>query len=129
MNYSYRRTLTLFVQAMFPGDLSKSIPSITALDGFDESLVTFKSIDILYEILISLDFKEADDINVFIKNAKNQYGNQAINAFIDDCISFYFGHGDVIAPLTNKQSPLFPNETVLNDIDFDLLEPVYLRDL
>ena len=114
---------------MFPGDQSKNIPSIDVLNDFDEKVLSFKNMDALSEIVISLEFDESDQINEFIKKAKSQYGSSIINEFINDCIEYYFGHSDVIMPLTNKHSPLFPNETVLNDIDFDLLEPVYLRDL
>ena len=129
MNYSSLGTLTIFLRAMFPGDQSKNIPSIDVLNDFDEKVLSFKNMDVLSEIVISLEFDESDQINEFIKKAKSQYGSPIINEFINDCIEYYFGHSDVIMPLTNKHSPLFPNETVLNDIDFDLLEPVYLRDL
>ena len=114
---------------MFPGDQSKNIPSIDVLNDFDEKVLSFKNMDALSEIVISLEFDVSGQINEFIKKAKSQYGSLIINEFINDCIEYYFGHSDVIMPLTNKHSPLFPNETVLNDIDFDLLEPVYLRDL
>jgi hypothetical protein len=129
MDSNSLRTLTLFLRAMFPGDLSKGIPSIVALSGFDKSVLVFKKVDSLSKILMLLEFTEADEINLFISNAKNQYGGSEINAFINDCIDYYFGHSDVIMPLTNKHSPLFPNEVIINDIDFDLLEPVYLRKL
>ena len=129
MNYSSLGTLTIFLRAMFPGDPSKNIPSIDVLNDFDEKVLSFKSMDVLSEIVKSLEFDESDQINEFIKKAKSQYSSPIINEFINDCIEYYFGHSDVIMPLTNKHSPLFPNETVLNDIDFDLLEPVYLRDL
>lgn len=129
MNYSPLGNLTIFLRAMFPGDQSKNIPSIDVLTDFDEKVLSFKNMDAVSEIIISLEFDESDQINEFIKKAKSQYGSPIINEFFNDCIEYYFGHSDVIMPLTNKHSPLFPNETVLNDIDFDLLEPVYLRDL
>jgi len=129
MNYSPLGTLTIFLRAMFPGDQSKNIPSIDVLTDFDEKVLSFKNMDAVSEMIISLEFDESDQINEFIKKAKSQYGSPIINEFINDCIEYYFGHSNVIMPLTNKHSPLFPNETVLNDIDFDLLEPVYLRDL
>lgn len=129
MTYRSLDALTLFLRAMFPGDLSKNIPAIDTLNNFDEALLSFMHVDAVSEIVVSLVFDESDQINEFIKKAKNQYGSTIINEFFNDCIEYYFGHGDVIVALTNKHSPLFPNETVLNEIDFDLLEPVYLRDL
>ena len=129
MNYSSPGTLTILLRAMFPGDQSKNIPSIDVLHDFDKNLMSFQNRDVLSEIVISLGFDESDEINEFIKKAKSQYGSLVINKFINDCVEYSFGHSDVIVPLTNKHSPLFPNETVLMDIDFDLLEPVYLRGL
>lgn len=114
---------------MFPGDQSKNIPSIDVLNDFDEKLLSFKNIDAVNKIIISLEFDESDQINGFIKKAKSQNDSMVINEFINDCIEYYFGHSDVIMSLTKKHSPLFPNETVLNDIDFDLLETIYLRNL
>jgi len=129
MNYSSLGTLTIFLRAMFPGDQSKNIPAIDLLNDFDKKVLSFQNMEALSAIVISLEFDESDQINEFIKKAKSQYGSLIVNEFINDCIEYYFGHTDVIMPLTNKNSPLFPNETVLNDIDFELLEPVYLRDL
>jgi len=129
MNYSSSGTLVSFLRAMFPGDKPLNIPSIDVLGDFGESVLSFKNVEAMTDIVISLEFDESVPINEFIKDAKKQCGNPLINDFINDCLEYYFGHSDVIRPLTNKHSPLFPNETVLNDIDFDLLEPVYLRDL
>ena len=129
MNCSSLGALIIFLRSMFPGDQSKNIPPIDVLNDFDEKVLSFRNIDAVSEIVISLKFDELDQINEFIKKAKSQYGSLIINEFINDCIEYYFSHSDVIMPLTKKHSPLFPNETVLNDIDFDLLEHVYLRDL
>lgn len=129
MNYSTPEILISFLHAMFPGEQSKNIPAIDLLNDFGIKVKSFKNTNTLNNILIDLKFDESDKINEFIKKAKMQYGSVEINQFVNDCIAYYFGHKDVIAPLTNKPSPLFPNETVLDDIDFNLLEPVYLRDL
>jgi len=129
MTYSTPEISILFLHAMFPGDQSKNIPAIDLLNDFRVKVKSFKQINTLNNILTDMKFEESDQINEFIKKAKMKYGSVEINQFINDCIEYYFGHKDVIAPLTNKPSPLFPNETVLDDIDFNLLEPVYLRDL
>ena len=129
MNYRTSGILISLLHAMFPGDPSEKVPAIDQLDDFEKNVKLFKNLQTLNNIVTELKFDERDEINAFIKKSKTQYGSVVINEFVRECLEYYFGHKDVIVPLTNKQSPLFPNETVLGDIDFDLLEPVYLRNL
>ena len=129
MNYKAPDVLISFIHAMFPGNQPQNVPAIDLLNDFEESVKSFKNVNFMNDIIIELNFDELDEINEFIKKAKIKYGSVEINVFVNHCIEYYFGHKDIITPLTNKQSPLFPNETVLDDINFDLLVPVYLRDL
>ena len=80
-------------------------------------------------IITECPYDTCEEINEYIRRIKKRVGIKNINEFIAACLQYYFGHPEIIEKLTNKKSPLFPNETILEKIDLDLLEPVCERDI
>jgi hypothetical protein len=47
-----------------------------------------------------------------------------VEGLIGHAVTLYFSTPVVSQALTGKPSPLFPHPSVMNEIDYDLLEPV-----
>jgi hypothetical protein len=127
MNYEVPQILNMMLKSMFPGDLDNCIPSIVALDDYQKRIMKLDGVEKFTSIITSHDYSEKNEINKFIALCKFEDADDIVKNFVAECVNYYFGHSLVITPLTNKKSPLFPNETVLDHINYELLEPVYLR--
>lgn len=129
MTYEVPLILNTLLKSMFPGDSRNCIPSIVNLYDYQQRILTIDGVEKFTSIITSHNYSENDEINSFISLCKLDDADDIVKNFIADCVSYYFGHSLVITPLTNKKSPLFPNETVLDHINYELLEPVYMRDV
>ena len=117
------------LSAMFPGDADLGVPCISSLSDFDKFIYGNSKIRGIEVIITECPYDTCEEINEYIRRIKKRVGSKNINEFISGCLQYYFGHSEIVEKLTNKKSPLFPNETILEKIDLDLLEPVYERDI
>lgn len=122
------QTVVAILDRMFPGDKLRGAPAISELSGveaFARKLLKNEALT----ALVSSEVAQEVDINEHLMQMRRAFGRENVNEFVNEALNFYFSNAMVIEVLTKKPSPLFPNETVLDDIDWDLLEPVYLRSL
>ncbi|WP_419813557.1 hypothetical protein [Bacterioplanoides sp.] len=110
---------------MFPGN--PEVPGFDQLADRNRLAVSIKNVEQVAERYKSARANDMDiSINDIIKMLKKD-STLDIPGFIESAIEVYFSVPEVVVPLTGSQLPLFPNERSLPDIDYDLLEPVYLR--
>jgi hypothetical protein len=123
MNNSDRLSYKLLC-AMFPGDPDRSIPGFHEIDAFarlEQQFSQMQAIDIL--LLDEQRGDWPDDINVLLKMLKNK-ASETVEGFIERAVISYFSTSTVSQALTGKPSPLFPHQNVMEEIDYNLLEPV-----
>lgn len=121
-----RPSLDLF-HLMFPGDLARGAPAAAATAAGANLKACFDRLDDVDALLrkeSALDVK--GDPNVVLEALKAQ-APDLIDRFIEQSVIAYFSESAVIRALTGKPTPLFPNHTVMPDIDYDLLEPVLMN--
>lgn len=114
------------LDAMFPGEPGRNVPCFSASGAFEVFRQRFGDLDAIVGLLPAdaLTFATAlEDINSLLKQMKAA-GGESVERFIDQAMIAYFSAPSVSIPLTGKPSPLFPNATVMKEIDFALLEPV-----
>lgn len=113
------------LSSMFPG--SKCVPGFSDLDESIELAASIRNIDEAASAYVLIRAQNSDlDINAIIKLMK--LGKTFdVTDFLNSALEVYFSSTIVVSQLTNAPVPLFPNERVLSDIDYDLLEPVYIR--
>jgi len=123
MTMSDRLSLDL-VRAMFPGDPARGIPAAAATSAvarLEASFAGLDDVDALLSGVASTDMTA--NPNDVIKALKARAADLA-DLFVEQAILAYFSDPAVSVALTGKPTPLFPNHTVMPDIDYDLLEPV-----
>lgn len=114
-----------FLCQLFPGALEKRVPGFAGLiqpADIEEVVGAVKDV----EVMLAQVADWPEDVNVLLKTLK-QMDRKAMSIFIDSALEYYFSHPAVTQTLTSKKSPLFPNVTVLDDIDYNLLEPVLMN--
>ena len=68
------------------------------------------------------------DVNDVLKRLRAQdYG--LAQSFVSKALDVYFTHPDVISALSMGRTTLFPNERILEDIDYNLLDQVVNQNL
>jgi hypothetical protein len=110
---------------MFPGDAARRIPAAAATGAvacLEAHFDRLTDIDALLSHRTALDIA-GDDPNAILKTLKAQVPD-LIDRFIEQAVIAYFSDPAISHALTGKPTPLFPNNTVMPDIDYDLLEPV-----
>ncbi len=112
------------VGAMFPGDPARGIPAAAATGTGARLEANFVALAEVDALLSSMEPQDRNvDPNEVIKSLKAQAAD-LVDLFIEQAIVAYFSDPAVSVALTGKPTPLFPNHTVMADIDYDLLEPV-----
>jgi hypothetical protein len=119
MTMSDRPSLDLF-RAMFPGDPARGAPAAAATAAVANLKAHFDRLDDIDALLRG---GTAGDPNDVLKALKAR-ALDLIDRFVEQAVIAYFSDPTVSRALTGKPTPLFPNHTVMPDIDYDLLEPV-----
>ncbi len=123
---SDRPSLDLF-RAMFPGDPHRGVPAASetaAVTNLESHFDRLDDIDALLRDRTSLD---AGGEPNGVLNALKARALDLIDGFVEQAVISYFSDPAVFRALTGKPTPLFPNHTVMPDIDYDLLEPVLAK--
>jgi hypothetical protein len=122
MNVSDRPSYKLLAR-MFPGEPERSVPAFDAIAAarLGERFAGLDEIDAL--ILKETEAAWPEDVNVLLK-ALRSGAPDLVGHFTEQVVVLYFSTPAVSRALTGKPVPLFPNRTVMDDIDYDLLEPV-----
>ncbi|MGZ2505693.1 hypothetical protein [Rhizobium leguminosarum] len=122
MNVSDRPSYKLLAR-MFPGEPERSVPAFDAIAAarLGERFAGLDEIDAL--ILKETEAAWPEDVNVLLK-ALRSGAPDLVDHFTEQAVVLYFSTPAVSRALTGKPVPLFPNRTVMDDIDYDLLEPV-----
>lgn len=110
--------------AMFPGSPERGVPGFVGSDLLQRLHQRSALPEAMERLLIgeaALDF--SSDINILLKGLR-KIEPELVSNFVEQAIMVYFSEPAVSRALTGKPSPLFPHTTTINDIDFDLLEPV-----
>lgn len=123
MNNSDRLSYKLLCR-MFPGDLVRSIPGFHEINAFARLEQQFSQMQLIDTLL----FEEQrgdwpDDVNLLLKMLKNK-APETVEGFVEHAVILYFSTSTVSQALTGKPSPLFPHPNVIEEIDYNLLEPV-----
>jgi hypothetical protein len=118
---SDRPALELFF-AMFPGDVGRGVPAA-------RDTAAAARLEALLPELAEVDHLIAgaalpDDADAAVKALK-ALSPDLVDRFVTEAVTAYFSDPAVARALTGRPVPLFPNHTVMADIDYDLLEPVY----
>jgi hypothetical protein len=118
-----RPALELFY-AMFPGEPRRSVPAACDTGAADRLKRSFPRLDDMDALMCSgVPPDWASDPNGALKALKAT-APDLVDLFIEQAIVTYFSDPAVAHALTGKPTPLFPNHTVMPDIDYELLEPV-----
>lgn len=106
------------LDAMFPGDPARLIPAAAATG-------TAARLAALLPDLEALLIGEAvpDDPNAALRILRAR-ASDLVDRFTEQAVIAYFSDPAVAHALTGKPTPLFPNHSVLPEIDHDLVEPV-----
>ncbi|MGW9949510.1 hypothetical protein J2W92_004861 [Rhizobium leguminosarum] len=122
MNVSDRPSYKLLAR-MFPGEPERSVPAFDTIAAarLVERFAGLDEIDAL--ILKETEAAWPEDVNVLLK-ALRSGAPDLVDHFTEQAVVLYFSTPAVSRALTGKPVPLFPNRTVMDDIDYDLLEPV-----
>lgn len=113
------------LQAMFPG--TDNVPSFVDLDNKIDKAVSINYINQAASAFVAVnDYNPELDINAILKLMKHDKSLD-MGAFLNSALEVYFTAPEVVSQLTNTPVPLFPNARVLPDVNYDLLEPIYIR--
>jgi hypothetical protein len=109
------------LEAMFPGDPARVVPAAAATGASTQLAALFPHLDQIDALIAG----EAlpDDPGAALKILKAR-APDLVDRFVEQAVVAYFSDPVVARALTGKPTPLFPNLTVMPDIDYDLLEPV-----
>jgi hypothetical protein len=123
MTMSDRPSLDLFF-SMFPGCPSRGTPAAAATAAVANLGAYFDTLDEIDALLRDgISHDAAGDPNDVLKALK-VYAPHLIDRFVEQAVIAYFSDPAVFHALTGKRTPLFPQHTVMPDMDYDLLEPV-----
>ena len=117
---------------MFPGGGVQGLPSFSSLGEPTTSIFAKEgnyNLDHALTVCLSqLHNLDNVDVNDVLKRLRAQdYG--LAKSFVSKALDVYFTHPDVISALSMGRTTLFPNERILEDIDYDLLEQVVNHNL
>ena len=117
---------------MFPGGGAQGLPSFKSLGEPATSIFAkegyYNLNNALVECLSEFRYQDAVDVNDVLKRLRAQdYG--LAKSSVSKALDVYFTHPDVISALSMGRTTLFPNERILEDIDYDLLEQVVNHNL
>lgn len=113
------------LQAMFPG--SDNVPGFVDLENKIERAVSIDNINEASSAYMAVQAQNPGlDINAILKLMKHDKTFDTA-VFLNSALEVYFTAPEVVSQLTNTPVPLFPNERVLPDVNYELLEPVYIR--
>lgn len=112
---------------LFPG--SDNVPRFSSLSKTTAELVylnNYSEVAWLYENCRSS--HPGEEINTVLRfmRLKNQ---KLVNEFIEASLEVYFSDPIVFEALTGRPLPLYPNANVLGSFNYNLLEPVYSRNV
>lgn len=115
------------LDAMFPGDDARSLPSFNSLgrDAFDALLNEAEAL-MPYVQNHAEDFNPSMDVKASL-SVLRKVAPQTTHAFIISALEVYFSSPLVISRLREGPAVLFPHARSLPDIDYELLEPVVDR--
>ena len=117
---------------MFPGCGAQGLPSFTSLGEPATSIFAkegyYNLNNALAVCLSELRNLDTVDVNDILKRLRAQDYDLA-QSFLSRALDVYFTHPDVISALSMGKTTLFPNERILEDIDYDLLEQVVNHNL
>lgn len=109
---------------MFPGEKRSGIPNFAAAAGADRPRMRNADFVQLEICLQQLEVSR-EDVNVSdIISHLTDLEPDLFKRFSKAAIEFYFSRAAVVEALRKKPSPLFPHQNQIEDIDYDLLEPV-----
>ena len=117
---------------MFPGGGAQGLPSFSSLGEPATSIFAKEGYhnpdNDLVMCLSQLRNPDSADVNDVLKQLREQNFELA-KSFISMALDVYFTHPEVISALSMGRTTLFPNERILEDIDYDLLEQVVNHNL
>ena len=117
---------------MFPGGGLWGLPSFSSLG---EPSTSMFSKEISYNLDNALaicfaEFNNLESVNVNdVLKRLRAYDFDLAKLFISKALDVYFTHPDVVSTLSMGKLTLFPNERILAEIDYDLLEQVVEQNL
>ena len=109
------------LDAMFPGNEARSLPPFSSLG--EAACSTFNDVE-YFDIGLALNaYSPETDVNDILKFLRrNDF--DLVQSFIGKALDVYFANPIVIGALKQGEIILFPNQRILEDIDYDLLEQV-----
>lgn len=114
------------LDAMFPGDKARGLPSFSSLGG--TASVTFGDVG-YFDFELSLKaYSSAMDVNEVLRFLRAD-DFDLVQSFVCKALDVYFTHPIVIGALRQDESTLFPNHQIIEDIDYNLLEQVVDQNL
>lgn len=114
------------LQLMLPGN--GQVPGFCDLDNHEQIAM---KISLYQEALELYEEITAEGLSLDINEALKIMRKRKVidmDGFLQSVLELYFAHPQVIRSITGTPVPLYPSNRVLPDIDYELLEPVYLRD-
>ena len=114
------------LNAMFPGDEARGLP---AFSGLGETIsVTFEDVG-YFDLELSVKaYSPGMDVNEVLRLLRaNDF--DLVQSFVGKALDVYFTHPIVILALKQDEVTLFPNQRILEDIDYNLLEQVVDQNL
>ena len=114
------------LDAMFPGDEARGLPTFSSLD--ETESVTFADVG-YFDFELSLKaYSPGMDVNEVLRLLRaNDF--DLVQSFVGKALDVYFTHPIVILALKQDEVTLFPNQRILEDIDYNLLEQVVDQNL
>ena len=109
------------LDAMFPGDPARLVPAAAGTSAPARLAALFPHLDEIDSLLA--DEALPEDPNAVLKVLKAR-ASHLVDRFVEQAVIAYFSDPAVAHALTGKRTPLFPNHTMMPDIDYELLEPV-----
>ena len=114
------------LDAMFPGDEVRGLPAFSSLGETASS--TFVDVG-YFDVALALKACSPEaDVNDVLKLLRGK-DFDLLQSFIGKALDVYFTHPIVIGALKQGEITLFPNQRILEDIDYDLLDQVVDQNL
>ncbi|WP_415890291.1 hypothetical protein ACMXYV_02935 [Neptuniibacter sp. SY11_33] len=124
MNQINNEALEL-LDSLFPGN--DRVPGFNQLEERSKLASSIKYLDQVVPLYLNVRGQLPDGgINEYLKLMKKDKSIKTQD-FLESALEVYFSVPEVVRAATGAPVPLFPNQRVLPDVDFDLLEPVYIR--
>lgn len=117
--------INTILSKMFVGGYAR-LPSFRSLDITEIDLDS--SVEEFFLNETSVINLEEVDVNHLLKSLKKK-DNFKVSVFIDSAMELYFTHPLVTISIQNGRETLFPHQRALKDIDYDLLIPVFEKEI